>query len=78
MPEHGYDEENDTAYEEVDFDVETHIVPINDKKKHIMDKSCKCCPTQLNKEGEPGIPVYLHHPFDFRDIVSALNDEASG
>ncbi|HMN11192.1 MAG TPA: hypothetical protein PKD55_02560 [Bellilinea sp.] len=47
-----------------------HVAPIDDRKDHILNMDCPCHPTV---EWD-GIPLVIHHAFDFREIMEELNE----
>lgn len=42
---------------------DSHIVPLNDLKRHRLSRDCWCCPTQDDEYPE----VWVHHSADGRE-----------
>lgn len=45
---------------------DTHVVPLNDLKRHDMSEKCWCCPEESCDE-YPGM-IYTHHALDKREL----------
>lgn len=43
-----------------------HVVPVNDKKGHILSMYCPCTPTV---ETDTGTEIIIHNAFDHRELL---------
>ena len=51
------------------MDDDVHVMPINDKRGHIVSKFCQCEP-EAEEYGE--CTLYIHHAYDHRELFEDL------
>jgi hypothetical protein len=58
-------------WEVVELDDSVHVVPIDDRREHLLTMTCTC---------QPRVEIYsralvIHNAYDFREVAECLNEE---